>query len=164
MTWDWKRLGEQLQAARKAQGLRQTDLAERAGVSLATVQAVESGKEYAKITPTVRSIARTVGWTDGSPKAVLEGGQPTLTEAPGRAGDTQPDALTLPLRIQDELRDGQILDSGVYDLTPEGSDAQLIIVVKGKEGASYDEVRRWLDRWRETERKLRQLGDEDPES
>ncbi|MFP3990693.1 helix-turn-helix transcriptional regulator [Streptomyces sp. E11-3] len=165
MTWDWKRLGRELRAARKAKGLKQTDLVQVTRVSLATVQNIEAGKEYTRITPTIRAVARAVGWTDSSPEAVLNGEQPTLVDADERGQSPPPQSdLPLPPFIQEELREGQVLASGVYDLSPEDSDAQMIIVVKGKKGASVDEIRQWRDRWRRAERDLRRLSDEETQT
>ncbi|MEU0181840.1 helix-turn-helix domain-containing protein [Streptomyces sp. NPDC006207] len=173
MTWNWIRLGDRLQAARKAKKLTQGELAELAGVSLATVQAIEGGKTFQRVTPTVRGLARLVGWTDDSPEAVLNGGDPTLADTPDRpaapprneVGQAGGGSLGhLPARIRAELEEGQVLDTGVYDLSPgDDSGAQLIVVIKAPSTATPAQIRQYMDEVRRAERKLRRIADDQDE-
>jgi DNA-binding XRE family transcriptional regulator len=159
---DWARLGRAFAAARKSAGLTQAALAERIGVTRTTVQAIERGVGADKPTGTMRSYARFVGWPDGAIEAVLAGGDPLSALAendapPGRrqvAGD-------LPLRIVEEIGEGPLLDTTVLDLTPDGSGARMIVVVRGAPDASPDEIRRDLLAWRRAQRHLQDLGDGD---
>lgn len=73
----WARLGQALAATRKAQGLRQEDVAERAGVSFGSVQNAESGQPpKARMPQSIYPIARSLGWPDGAVDTVLDGGAP----------------------------------------------------------------------------------------
>jgi transcriptional regulator with XRE-family HTH domain len=168
---DWGRLGDELGKARVGAGLTQVQVAERAGVTRTPIQAIERGGPFRRITGTMRAFAQIVGWAEGSVEAVLQGGEPTLLQRGNSAADARPTSAAeesrLPLRVREELRDGEILDHGVFDLTPEGSDAQIIVVVKGKSGASRDEILRYLEAWKRTERQLRrsaEAGGAEPDS
>lgn len=167
MERDWVRLGRLLAEARKAIGLTQADAAARIGVTRTAIQSIEHGDVRVKITGTMRGYARLVGWDDGSLEDVVAGGEPAPAAMPG---DREPgeverprtlDDLNLPPLIQEELRDGQVLGTGVYDLTPEGSTAQLIVVVKGPSDATADDIRRYAQAWRQAERRIRELPRED---
>ncbi|MER7734162.1 helix-turn-helix transcriptional regulator [Streptomyces erythrochromogenes] len=148
MDRDWARLGKALQAARRASGVTQEQLADELGVGRSAVQLIERGKEFSKPSQTQRAFARRVGWADGSIEAVLAGGEPTV-EAAATPPPAPDDVLTdsrLPLRIVDELADdGALLDTTVVPL---GDDARMVVVVKGKPGASAAELRRDLEKWR----------------
>ncbi|GAA3032813.1 transcriptional regulator with XRE-family HTH domain [Streptomyces olivoverticillatus] len=171
MNGDWGRLGTAVQAARKAKGLTQPQLGELIGVSRATVQAIEQGREFAKITHTLRALETPLGWKAGSIENVLAGGDPTY-----KASDTEPDnaampitddSQALPLRVRQALGEGHLLDATIIDLPAEGSDepdAQIVIVVKSKPTASPERMRRNVAAWERVERKLRALGtaDDDP--
>ncbi|MFI6700275.1 helix-turn-helix domain-containing protein [Streptomyces sp. NPDC050509] len=161
MTRDWSRLGAYLKAAREGKKITQVQLAELAGLSEGTVQAVEGGKRFARVTPSIRTMARAVGWTEGSPDAVLDGGEPTLAPPHQGAerGQSSGAGVQLPPGIQAELDEGQFLDGGVFDLT-EGPDVQLIVIVKGPGGASSSDVRRYMEKWRKERRRLQRLGDD----
>jgi transcriptional regulator with XRE-family HTH domain len=168
MDRDWVRLGKALQAARKAKGLRQPDVAAALHISLATVQAIERGHEFAKPTPSVRAFARLVDWTEASVDQVLAGGDPNhvhhakgslsaVTSLTASASAERPEGPPqLPLRIVDELEDdGALLDSTVVHL---GDGTRMVVVVKGQPGASPEEIRRNLEAWRRTQPKLEQLS------
>ncbi|MFJ6319666.1 helix-turn-helix domain-containing protein [Streptomyces californicus] len=81
----WARLGQKLQQARLARGLKQSDIADEAGVSLASVQSAEAGSMPKSRMPiTLPPIAAALGWKAGSVDAVLDGGEP-ITDSPGPA-------------------------------------------------------------------------------
>jgi transcriptional regulator with XRE-family HTH domain len=149
MDRDWVRLGKALQAARKASGVTQEKLADELGVGRSAVQLIERGKEFNKPSQTQRAFARRVGWVEGSIEAVLAGGEPTLAPSavpPASAADDARVESRLPLRIVDELADdGALLDTTVVPL---GDDARMVVVVKGKPGATAAELRRNLEAWR----------------
>lgn len=76
----WARLGQAFAAARKTQGLTQDELAERAGVSIGSVQRTEAGSvPKARIPITLHPIAKALGWPDDAVDNVLEGGDPPET-------------------------------------------------------------------------------------
>lgn len=159
---DWVRLGRELAGARKRVGLTQKALAEQIHVSRTPIQAIERGEEFDKPTGTMRSFAHIVGWAEGSIERVLAGGDPILLsdENPLAGRSTPAGADDLPLRITGELGEGPLLDTTVLDLTPYGSNARMIVVVRGTPDASPDEIRRDLLAWRRAQRDLRDLGDE----
>ncbi|MFJ4738767.1 helix-turn-helix transcriptional regulator [Streptomyces sp. NPDC088775] len=163
---DWEELGRALQAARKAAGLKQADLATRLGISLSSVQAIERGTSYAKPTPSIRAFAATVGWADGSVERVLAGGEPTIAreEPPSSTESSEPTAPIpegkLPLRIVADLTDsGALLDTAVIPLPGGG---QAVVVVKGKAGATPAEIQEALEAWRRTQPHLQGLLDDEP--
>lgn len=174
MTMNWPRFGQKLKAARVAKKLKQRELADLVGVSVATVQAIEGGASFARITLTVRALARAVGWQEGSEDVVLAGGDPVYVsvvdaseqleivdqdavpgEPEGDGGDDW--AERIPLRIQEEVREGRVLDSGTYDLSETGSDVQLLVMIKAPSSATPEEIREYMRLWRRTERELREL-------
>ncbi|ONI48675.1 MULTISPECIES: helix-turn-helix domain-containing protein [unclassified Streptomyces] len=75
----WARLGQKLKQARLARGLKQSDIATEADVSLASVQSAEAGTVPKSRMPiTLPPIAAALGWKQGSVDAVLDGGEPDL--------------------------------------------------------------------------------------
>ncbi|MGW4028190.1 helix-turn-helix transcriptional regulator [Streptomyces sp. NPDC004838] len=161
MTKDWVRLGRKLAAARDAISLTQVQIAERIGVTRTPIQSIERGDDRAKITGTMRSYARIVGWADGSTEAVLVGGDPVyVSEAPAEEGAAVAEPR-LPAVLRAELSEGEILDHGVYDLTEDGS-SRIVVVAIGPEGASADEIKEFMRAWRQRRRVLRQLENEEP--
>ena len=163
---DWEELGRALKEARKAAGLKQTEIAKRLDISLSSVQAIERGNAFAKPTPTIRAFAAAVGWADGSVERVLEGGEPTLARdepksspEPGEATGPVP-AGALPLRIVADLTDeGALLDTAVIRLPGGG---QAVVVVKGKAGGTPAEIQEALEAWRRTQPHLQGLLDDEP--
>ncbi|MFI2184556.1 helix-turn-helix domain-containing protein [Streptomyces sioyaensis] len=165
MERDWTRLGAALKAAREARGLQQAAVAESIGVKRGTMRNIENG-DISRVTPTVRAYARTVGWDDGSVDAVLAGGSPTdaLTPHDPEARDAIAAeniavavAEELPLRIQAALREGPLIDTAVINLPSDddGPEGQMVVIVKGRNGATPEQLKRALLRWEEAEVKLR---------
>jgi DNA-binding XRE family transcriptional regulator len=160
MERDWARLGRALAEARSYVGLTQVQVAKAIHVSRTPIQAIERGDEFEKITGTMRSYARLVGWVDGSIESVLAGGEP-LPQAEAeqyRAPDLST-AEDLPARIAEEISEGRLLDTAVVDLAPYGSSARMIVVVRGAPDATPEEIRRDLLAWRRAQRHLQGLGD-----
>lgn len=160
----WERLGPALKAARADAGITQEEMAAEIGVSRATIQKLERGEGLKKPTSTLRMFARRVGWSDGSVDIVLAGGDPIPGEpaagrSEGPAKGISQESTGLPLRVVDELEDdGPLLDSIVIPL---GEDGRMVVVVKGKPGASADEIKRNLEAWRKAQRHLQVVdGDE----
>jgi hypothetical protein len=142
-------------------------MADAIGISRSALQNIESGK-FKKITPTIRAYTDLVGWTEASAEDVLAGGEPTQREsqedAPSERGATSvgvESAPGVPLRIAQALEEGPVLDAAVIPLSDAG-DGQMVIVVKGRAGASPDEIKKALLLWEQREMQLRGLrGDED---
>ncbi|MEW1895973.1 helix-turn-helix domain-containing protein [Streptomyces albidoflavus] len=151
MTRDWTRLASAIEGRRREIGFTQVDLAEAAGVSESTVQNLESGVARRRLPSSLPRIEIALGWETGSGEAVLDGAEPTVKPQPETPQAGQPAAL--PLRIQQELEDGQLLDATVLDLTPDSS-AKMIVVVKGETGATPEQVRRDLLAWADKQRRL----------
>ncbi|MEU7032668.1 helix-turn-helix transcriptional regulator [Streptomyces sp. NPDC046237] len=161
MDRDWTRLGKALQAARRALGVTQEEMANALGVGRSVIQLIEGGNEYKKPTASMRTYATRVGWADGSIERVLAGGEPIQAAAgapaaePGRTADENPVETGLPVRIVHELKSrGDLLDTAVIPL---GDGASMVVVVKGKPGASVDEIERNLEAWREAQGQLMEL-------
>lgn len=164
MDRDWTRLGKALQAARRAPsvGLTQEEMAEALGVGRSVIQLIEGGKEYKKPTASMRTYAARVGWAEGSIERVLAGGDPILAGGAPAGGEVVQSLQTesapeagLPLRIVHELKGrGDLLDTAVIPL---GDGASMVVVVKGKPGASNEEIARNLEAWREAQGQLMEL-------
>ncbi|MCP3820134.1 helix-turn-helix transcriptional regulator [Streptomyces sp. A3M-1-3] len=169
---DWARLAKAIEAARDTKGWTQVALAEAAGVSESTVQNLESGKGRKRMPSSLPKVERALGWRPGSGEAVLAGGDPSLHEPQTHSGSAklravagtsasgEVSAAELPLRIVQELADGPLLDTTVMDLTPLGSDARMIVVVKGTPDASPEQIRKDLLAWAKAQRLLQSMGDD----
>ncbi|HBF84605.1 MAG TPA: XRE family transcriptional regulator [Streptomyces sp.] len=159
MDRDWARLGAALRAAREDLGLGQKDVADRIGVTRNALRNVEIG-DIGRVTPTVREYARIVGWAEGSVDAVLSGSEPTREAVP----PDEPATVTvdvpedLPLRIRAALASGPVIDTAVIDLPAEEGDdpdGQMVIVVKGGQRATPEQLRKALLQWEKTEAQIR---------
>ncbi|MFD9781918.1 helix-turn-helix domain-containing protein [[Kitasatospora] papulosa] len=163
----WVRLGDAFKAARATHEpkLTQDDVQRALDVSRATVQNIERGKPFSRPTPSHRAYARFVGWTDDSVDQVLAGGEPTLaTDADPAPEQGAPVPEGLPLRIAEELTAGQLLDTMVIRLPGGG---QAVVVARGKEGGSPEEIQAALEAWRRAQPQLQEIEvrvDEPPES
>lgn len=157
MDLDWDRLGTALQAARQAiePELTQDDLAVELGVGRSTIQNIERGQAFKRPTPTIRTFARRVGWTDDSVDRVLAGGDPKLTgEPPTKVPGYYP-IPGLPLRIEHELKsEGELVDTFVIPL---GDGASAVVVVKNPPDATPEQRQRNLDAWLRMQAQLREL-------
>ena len=152
---DWKRLARAIEGARVAGNLTQVALAHKADVSESTIQNLESGGECKRVPASLHKVERALGWTVGSGERVLAGGDPETAE------ESAPPPTGLPLRIVQELEDGPLLDATVLDLTPLGSSARMIVVVKGAPNASPEQIRSDLLAWARAQERLESLGEED---
>ncbi|MEU6657832.1 helix-turn-helix transcriptional regulator [Streptomyces sp. NPDC046821] len=176
-TRDWKRLAEAIRDVRKARGWRQEDLAEAAGIGYSTVQRAESSDGYKTMPLTIDKIERTLGWTPGSARAVLEGGTPTLltppaaapvppaadTEMPASAsGDAAGFVARLPARIQHELADGELVDTDVIELQRKGM-RLIVFATRDPEQATEDRAEKAEDirEWTRVQRRLRGLASDE---
>ena len=162
MSRDWQRLADSIEAARAARGMTQVQLAEAAGVSESTIQNLESGKDRSRLPHSLPKIERVLGWKEGSGKAVLDGGTPEQVidhNAAENVTAKEAGSGELPLRIVHALsaEAGPLLDATVLDLTPLGSDARMIVVVKGKPDASPEQIRKDLLAWERAQRRLQNL-------
>ncbi|KOG33339.1 helix-turn-helix domain-containing protein [Streptomyces resistomycificus] len=165
MERDWERLGRAYAKARTAAGLTQEQVAERLHVSRTPIQAIErgrqpNGKAFTKVTQTMRSYARLVGWTEASPDLILDGQEPEPATRP--VSPAAESRSGLPPAIDRELRSGQTLDHTVVHLSGEGDDddVRLVVVLKGAEGMSEEEIDRRYEQWRRARRQVQALAGE----
>lgn len=148
MTRDWARLGDMLRSARVAQGLEQQDVAKEIGVKRGALNNIEHGR-IARVTPTVTAYARIVGWTDNSPRLVLDGRDPVERDAdpaqaapePVAARGPAPDALAgFSLDVQQALREGPLLQSRVEEVATPSGIVRATIVIRGEDGAAPEDL------------------------
>lgn len=159
MDQDLARLGAALKATRLSRKpkLTQDSVAAALGISRGTVQNIERGTGFVKVTPTIRAFAQLVGWKPGSIERVLAGGEPV----PGEHGDEveQPspaESSRLPLRIQDEIEgDRPLVDTRVIPL---GDGTNMVVIVTGKENPTREERQRNLERWERAQEHLEELS------
>ncbi len=86
----WERLADEVRLRRKQLKLTQTDVAERGGLSVATVRAVETNRSGRLSRRLRRALERAIEWQDGSIDAVLDGSAPRVITAPGAGAATPP--------------------------------------------------------------------------
>lgn len=90
---DWRRLGEHVVHRREELGLTQPEVQAAGGPSTAAMRQIEQGsKEGGYRGSTLRSLERALKWRTGSVEAILAGGNPIPSDAPG-TGDADFDAL-----------------------------------------------------------------------
>lgn len=163
---DWKRLGHAFAEARKAVDLTQVEVADRLSVTRTPIQAIErgvqpNGNAFTKVTPTMRAYARLVGWTEDSPTRILAGQEPEQAMQPASSA-TDGTKSDLPPAIDRELRSGKTLDHTVVHLSGEGDDddVRLVVVLKGAEGMTEEEIDRRYEQWRRARRQLQAIPGE----
>jgi transcriptional regulator with XRE-family HTH domain len=152
MDAQWARLGAVFAEGRGSQNLTQEDVSARADISLSTVQAIERGGPFKSVTPSMRLYAVLLGWAPGSIEAVLDGGEPT--EMPPAAGQVGIKGLSY--RMAQALADGTALDTQLKTI---GTRGEIVIIVKGAEGATEEEKRAILREWERQEGHLDRLGE-----
>lgn len=156
------RLGAAIREARKAMRLRQADIGDAVGVGATTIANIEQARTRA-ITPTLRSVARVLGWAPDVIERVLAGGdapepQRGAATVHGEAQVLEAQSFPpegMPLRIARALAEGSTLDTTIVPLGP---GADMVVVVKGKPTASPEELRAALLAWEEREGHLDRLG------
>ena len=162
---DWKRLGRAFAAQREAAGYTQVTAAEALGVSRSPVQAIERGRQsngqnFTKVTQTMRAYAQLIGWTADSPARVLNGEEPEPATQPvsGAVGESTSD---LPPAVDRELRSGRTLDHTVVNLgTNDDDDTRIIVVLKGADDMTEEELDEAWRQWRKTRRRLQAIPGE----
>lgn len=81
----WERLADEVRLRRKQLKLTQPDVAERGGLSVATVRAVETNRSGRLSRRLRRALERALEWQEGSIDAVLDGSPPRILTATGTA-------------------------------------------------------------------------------
>jgi DNA-binding XRE family transcriptional regulator len=154
MAYDWTALGREIRNSRIAQGMTQDDLAAAAHVSRASLQNLERGAVRTRVPTSLRAVTDALGW---APTAALSILQPDAGIKAAPQPQEPISAFDLPLRVQQELHDGPLLDSTVIDLPDSG--ARMVVVVKGKSDATPEELRQALLAWMKAQQVLDTLGD-----
>jgi transcriptional regulator with XRE-family HTH domain len=156
MDGDWVRVGEAIRRARRQQKMTQEQLGDASGTSTSNIRVIEAGKVFAKVTHTLRAIEQALEWEVGSIEAILNGGEPTNAPPspaqPGRRVNRE----GLPYRIAQALNEGTVLDTRLKTI---GSGGEIVILVKGREGATDEEKRAILREWERQEGHLDRLGE-----
>lgn len=120
MDLDYAALGEAIRRSRILADLTQQALADRAGVSRATISNLESGRvPLARIPTSLRDVARSLGWPAERAAEILRGGQVTADDL-GVRGSELPGT-------------GPLVDAGVLDLSQYDDEvqAEFIFVCRG---------------------------------
>lgn len=97
----WEQLADEVRLRRKQLKLTQPDVAERGGLSVATVRAVETNRSGRLSRRLRRALERALEWQDGSVDAVLEGNRPRTVNAAG-TGPPPPNVSADPARVAAE--------------------------------------------------------------
>lgn len=165
MERDWRALGPAVVAAYQALGLRHSEFARLAGVSLSTLHRLERGAGGAPSATTLSRIELALGWPAGSATRVAEGENPPpiggRQRVPRPPAYSDPSVLDqLPMQISDELQQpGEVLGVEVVDLGPDGSGTRMIVVVKRDPDAAAPDpevLRATMLEWQRKQRELRQ--------
>ncbi|GAA2192842.1 helix-turn-helix transcriptional regulator [Streptomyces bangladeshensis] len=161
---DWKRLGDAFAEARKAADLTQVEVAERLSVTRTPIQAIERGRQangsaFTKVTATMRAYARLLGWTEDSPARILRGEEPEPASQPTAAPGSE-SGSDLPPAVDRELRSGKTLDHTVVHLGGEDDDTRIIVVLKGAEDISEEELDELWKKWSKTRRHIQAIPGE----
>lgn len=76
LVMSWERLGDEVRLRRKHLKLTQPEVAERGGLSVATIRAIETNRA-GRLSPRLRrALERAIEWESGTIDTVLEGGGP----------------------------------------------------------------------------------------
>lgn len=161
MNRDWKRLGLAIKARREELGMTtQQALADTAGVTRQTVQSLEAGKERSRMPAAIAPVEEALKWEPGTVARILTG----ETEAPRETSARFAEGM--PMRIAQELTDGQVMDTEVLDLSVPGSSSRLVVVFKRDSPAADmdpDELRASLQEWSRIQRAMRRIAASPPE-
>ncbi|MEU0934452.1 helix-turn-helix transcriptional regulator [Embleya sp. NPDC005971] len=172
MNMDWKRLSGAVRAARSARGLGQEEFAVLVGISKSSLQTIERGHPFKGIPASVYKIeAYLEEWPQGTAERILAGGDPpgrigaasiSSTATTGSPSISQPPlrerafADGMPLRIAQELTEGEVVDTAVLDLSGEGGNSSLVMILKRDDAENIDpeQLRRDLEVWKRAKRAL----------
>lgn len=160
MDRDWKRLGRAIKAQREHLGMAtQQELATRAGVSRQTVISLEGGTERTRVPATIGKVEKALGWEPGTATRILSEAPPEPSAAKFADG--------MPVRVAQELSDGQVVDTEVLDLSVPGGKSRLVVVYKHDSEAAAmtpEELRVAVKEWTRIQRALRHIaGDSEAE-
>lgn len=166
MDADWDVLADAVTRRRKALGLSQQELADRADRSRSTIQKVERADARGMAHKTLANIESALLWAPGSLESVLHGGAPTLLHGEESTDKSLSAVLAptdqllerLPPRIVFKLRESEVYDTDVYDLTQDGGISMVTIVVRTKDDPrgpdDPEKLRREMRAWEQARRRL----------
>ncbi len=158
MDGDWVRLAGAVRAARKGKGFSQVELGRAAGVKRTVIQTIERGHAFQRVTGTLLSVERALGWGRGSIEKIVKGGEalPSDEVVGGSGSPRYPLGPDLPFRIARTLSVGTPLDTAIVPLTPY---ADVVVVVQGKPNATREELLAALQAWERHEGYVDRLGE-----
>lgn len=153
MTQHWAGRLAAIKVERESRGMTQAELADAAGVAESTIQNLEGARDYTTEPRSLRVVEAALRRPahDGHQSPNLDSASPATPRHPG-----------MPLRVQRELADGEVVDTDVIDLSVGGM--KLIVVVTreaGEETVNDDQMRRGLREWSRIQRQLRNIGTSD---
>lgn len=142
MTQDWEKRLAAVKAEREKRGLTQVELADAAGVGESTIQNLEGGRTYTRKPAKLDAVWAALQGDAGAPRSPVE-----------------PQSV-MPLRVQHELNDGDVVDTDVIDLS-RGGMKMVVVVTRDREGASDDEAQMREDfaEWTRVQRAIRRIAD-----
>lgn len=94
----WRRLAGAVRARRDELGLKQVELATKAGISEPTVRVIEGARRRSYQKATLRALSQALGWTPDSADRILEG------QDPEPSGEDVPSASEEMARLREELQ------------------------------------------------------------
>lgn len=147
MTREWERRLAAVKAEREKRGLTQVELADAAGVTESTVQNLEGGRDYRRKPSKLEAV-----W-----EALQAGEDPFESTADSPASKRQ---AAVPLRVQHELTDGDVVDTDVIDLS-RGGMKMVVVVTRDPDATPADEdaMRADFAEWTRVQRAIRQIAD-----
>lgn len=134
MTANWDRLAGAIRERRAVLGLSRQQLADAAGVTLSTIKNLEGARRPTRLPSSMGAVEQALGWTAGSGREVLNGGEPTIVATaagyPPAQDPYQPLANRLPVQIIDELSTGEVYAAEIHDLTVDGGMRIITVAVR----------------------------------
>jgi transcriptional regulator with XRE-family HTH domain len=110
---NWTVVGDAITARLDQKSMQQSELADRSGVSVATIREIQGGKERRRAPRVLRDISLALGWSADYLTALLHGREPEA-EAPetheAQAPDPDASAFLNKLAVVLEHRIGNVVD------------------------------------------------------
>lgn len=146
MTREWQSRLAAVKAEREQRGLTQVELADAAGVTESTIQNLEGVRTYKRKPGALDAV-----W------AALQAGDNQAATPPHSPAD-RPQAV-VPLRVQHELADGDLVDTDVIDLS-RGGMKMIVVVTRDPDAAPGDEdaMRADFAEWTRVQRAIRNIA------
>lgn len=158
MTQDWAGRLAAIRAERKRRGLTQAELAALADVAESTIQNLEGAREYTSEPHALRKVeaalhAQDAPHDDTEPLPLADDeGEPAPVLTPRATAG-------MPLRVQHELAEGEVVDTEIIDLSRGGM--KMVVVVTRDPGTTEvddEQMRGDLREWSRIQRQLRNIA------